>query len=734
MKHPARWPDGSIRWLLVDFPISLEPSETANLALEFGREVTRSTIDETVIVDQTGPGVAIDTGAIRVDVGPRGRITQIRRGDRRLLADRAACETAAMLAEGAGPLSVGDEAQITVEQAGPIRAVVQCVSDLHSAAGGQPIRVIKRIEATRGSPAIRVHHTVVMLEGDPFLNIESMHFDVPLANPPEAWQVARVEGEPIRLDAGKPRAWQRTDRELLPDDAADPVDARIIGGAVGAGGDGFGYQIAVRDAWQNYPKGFAVTPRGLRVELMPAFEPGYYDQFPFEKEGHHLFYYLLDGRYRLKQGVSKTHEMLLSFAPAAEAQHVATAFQRPPLAVVDPAWVGATEALFEMAPRDEDRFPHYEATVDRAIEDYAARIERSRDYGLHNFGDWYGERGTNWGNIEYDTQHVLLQEFLRSGNREAFFLAHRAELHNRDVDTVQYHPDPDMVGAVYTHQMCHVGGYYDKAVPGSLGYPGARPGGTVTHAWAEGHFEHYFLTGDPRSFDTGLAVVDFFTRKELSRPYDFHVCRQPGWYLIMLAGAYQATADPYYLNAARVVADRVFDAQDVDPRPLPAYQAKGRQPYQQGGWSRMMRPGHCKCLPRHRGNAGFMVGILLSGLKYYGELSGDPRANQAIVRGAHYLLDETYDPESGQVRYTSCPKHGFRRAPTLLLGEGIARAYRISGEERFRQVLVEALPRGLEHENSFGKTFSFDLRCGPRTLADLKAVGIGLKEPAEKKD
>ena len=32
-----------------------------------------------------------------------------------------------------------------------------------------------------------------------------------------------------------------------------------------------------------------------------------------------------------------------------------------------------------------------------------------------------------------------------------------------------------------------------------------------------------------------------------------------------------------------------------------------------GGWDRLMVPGHCLCEPpRHTGNAGFMVGILLA--------------------------------------------------------------------------------------------------------------------------
>ena len=266
-----------------------------------------------------------------------------------------------------------------------------------------------------------------------------------------------------------------------------------------------------------------------------------------------------------------------------------------------------------------------------------------------------------------------------------------------------------------------------ESVPGTLGIPSA--GSSVSHAWVEGHFDHYFLTGDRRSYETGCAVADYFVRKELGRPYDFSTCRVPGWHLIMLASAYAATNDPYYLNAAKLVAERVLETQDTEPRPLPDYQSDGRKPYQVGGWSRMMVPGHCHCEPRHRGNAGFMVAVLLSGLKYYHDITEDPRVREAIIQGAYYLLDECYSDEVRGFRYTSCPNTEYRTGTTPLMVEGIARAYLWTKDERFRRVLTESLPAGAKG-SSYGKGFSMYYRMAPRVLADLKQAGLDLK-PAE---
>jgi hypothetical protein len=330
----------------------------------------------------------------------------------------------------------------------------------------------------------------------------------------------------------------------------------------------------------------------------------------------------------------------------------------------------------------------------------------------------------NWGNVEYDTQHAFFLEYIRSGNPEAFFLGEAAQLHHRDIDTVHWSEQSRDVGLVYVHQMGHVGGYYDEPVPDTLGIP--RAGGNIGHAWTEGHFEHYFLTGDRRSLETGLAVVDYFTDRELARPYDWTSARVPGWHLIMLASAFAATNDPYYLNAARIVIGRVLETQDTEPRELPVYQQRPEQTHQWGGWTRMMVPGHCHCEPRHRGNAGFMVSILLTGMVYYHDVTQDPDVRQAIILGTRYLVDEFYCDQVHGFRYTSCPEMPYRPGLIPMYAEAMARVYLWTGDERFVDPLTEGLSRGAGG-SSYGKGFSQYYRSAPRLLADLLEAGLTLE-------
>jgi hypothetical protein len=167
----------------------------------------------------------------------------------------------------------------------------------------------------------------------------------------------------------------------------------------------------------------------------------------------------------------------------------------------------------------------------------------------------------------------------------------------------------------------------------------------------------------------------------------------------------------------------VYTYQDKIPRPLPDYQVEPGRTHQVGGWSRMLVPGHCHCEPRHRGNANFMVALLLSGIKYYHEMTGEPQAKEALIAGAHYLLDECYSEQVSGFRYTSCPKMNYSRGTIPYMVEGIARAYLWTGDKRFTHPLTKALPYG-ERGADYGKGFGSYYRSGPRVLADMATLGL----------
>ncbi|MBT7302097.1 MAG: hypothetical protein HN849_21395, partial [Victivallales bacterium] len=625
-----------------------------------------------------------------------------------LMPDGRVCATHARLAGGA-VLKALNTGTVTIEENGPIRGVVHASVDL-AAPDGRMLGLELRVEAYPGTSFVRIHHTFTIKGNATFTDLEELTFVVPGVGAKATVPV--VDGQALPLNG---KLVQRFDNEVMV--GGKPQKSRILGTVLGSEAT-----VAVREFWQNYPKSVELTNGTLEIGLCPDFEAGLYDAFPFEKEGHHLYFYLLNGVYKFRKSMAKTHEILL--APAGS-EDMATLFHRPLLATAPPEWYCGSRAFYDVAPRDMKRFKAYEEAIDANVVAFAKQRENQHDYGLMNFGDWYGERGANWGNIEYDTQHAFFTEYIRSGNEDAFLLGDQTERHNRDIDTILWSAKPTSVGFVYVHQMGHVGGYYTKSVPNTLGIP--RAGSSVSHAWAEGHFDHYFLTGDRRSLAAGRALADHFSKKMLSGWYDFTSCRVPGWHLKINAAAYAATGDPYYLNASRIVVDRVLETQNRKPYPLGTYQCEPGRDHQIGGWSRMMVPGHCHCTPRHRGNAGFMVAVLLSGLKYHHDVTGEPAVKQAIIDGARYLVRECYSDEVHGFRYTSCPKMAHRPGAAPLMVEGIARAYRWTRDPMLLDPITNALAYGAGGSR-YGKGFSMYYRMAPRLLADLAACDLSLAE------
>ena len=181
--------------------------------------------------------------------------------------------------------------------------------------------------------------------------------------------------------------------------------------------------------------------------------------------------------------------------------------------------------------------------------------------------------------------------------------------------------------------------------------------------------------------------------------------------------AYNATNDPFYLNAAHMIVDRVLERQTPD-----------------GGWKRQMVPGHCFCTPRHQGNAGFMVGVLLTGLRHYYDATGDERAAGSIVKGARFLVNEMWVPEARGFHYTSCPKSSVGPWSNFLLFDGIVFAHRRTGDAKLGEVLAAGTASALEtmsasarlSNRAWGKGFIQYTRVVPHYLDHL----AGLQEKA----
>jgi len=469
----------------------------------------------------------------------------------------------------------------------------------------------------------------------------------------------------------------------------------------------------VRDFWQNYPKDIEVGPSGTTLWLMPRLKADEYDLSKKNHDWHKLYFWFDAGGYKMRQGMTKTHEVWLGLDGSTPP------LDRPLFATAPPGWYAESSAFGEIAVADPKRavVQDYDKKVSETLDVYLKNRDKIREYGVFNFGDWWGERIINWGNIEYDTQHAFLLQFVRSGDLRFLQAGDEAETHNRDVDTVHYHTRAERIGCAYSHCIGHVGDYLAKSPLPGKDQGTARGGFSVSHTWCEGHMDHYFLTGDRRSYETAIKIADHYGIYRFVNNYDFSNCRDSGWHLILTMAVYRATGDPFYLNAARIIVERVLERQT----PKPKFNTAG------GGWRRMMVPGHCLCEPAHYGNAGFMVGVLLTGLKWYHLETADPRVAQSIIMGANFLADDMWVEEIGGFRYTSCPVSSKGPWSNFLHFDGIGYAYRLSQnaghpDAKLAHVLRKGTDPAIENMRGMGKSFSQFIRVAPHFIGLLSEL------------
>lgn len=137
---------------------------------------------------------------------------------------------------------------------------------------------------------------------------------------------------------------------------------------------------------------------------------------------------------------------------------------------------------------------------------------------------------------------------------------------------------------------------------------------------------------------------------------------------------YQATADRFYLNAGRIIVDRVVERQTPD-----------------GGWDFW---GICQ---NAYGDFGFTIGVLLTGLRMYYEASGDERAARQIVQEAYFFVKKLWVESARTFKYANCADwYAGSASLTPLLLDGICFAYRRTYDPEIRHVLLAATSKALE--------------------------------------
>ncbi|MGE3821528.1 MAG: hypothetical protein AB7I30_19120, partial [Isosphaeraceae bacterium] len=435
VRASATWPDGSVKWLFLDFFHDLSRSGEGRYRVVYGREIEREPSPLAVKIREVAEGLVVDTGAVRFLV-PKGRFAILDEVQGADGTPRVVGPVAVQVKEATGRVwssldrPVG---RLEVEHAGPSHAVILVESEWPRS--GRPSTGFghrARIHAYAGSPLIQVDHFVAntdsrparAVEGSMASQVDVHSITIPIALAPGVRRVVTDQGE-----ATLPGALIQATEDLAIVGGKERP-ARLPGW-ISVGTERGALSLGLEGFREQFPKALRWNSEGVEVDLWAA-------------EG---------GAFTWIEGVGKTHHLSLYFGETHTPTSAELLATGPILAQASPEWYAASGAFGPILPASQSPLPEVERELESHIADpIVARV----GLGFENYGDHssngYVKGSFLWDNNEYDTPAACLVHFARTGDRDALRLGLAGAQHYVDVDVVHYSSQqPDWFRAQHTH-------------------------------------------------------------------------------------------------------------------------------------------------------------------------------------------------------------------------------------------------------------------------------------------
>ncbi len=353
----ARWADGSVKWVLVDFQAKAGSSGTAayNLTDDTGDEAPaprqfatdHSTTYTSVCVEETENDLHVDTGVLRFTVdrhryrlfhsvslgdAQAGEPAHAECGrDRGRAGDawvriRESASDGGLVRRLYGPGGLcraslaGDSCVVTIEEGGPLRTVVRIESALeadipmHHYGGYRPVRCITRIHAFAGQAFLRILQTHVFTCNPREVEIEDLALDVPTPftgfspdygfglngiqagtlDHGERLRVAQKEDNRVQVMHGQPG----NERILVEDEACEGWTT-LSDGTSGVG-------VACLNMAEEYPRAIEMTGDG-RMTVYARHDPDG-NRLSLARYAEEVAWHEGEGAYANGTGIAKTTE------------------------------------------------------------------------------------------------------------------------------------------------------------------------------------------------------------------------------------------------------------------------------------------------------------------------------------------------------------------------------------------------------------------------------------------
>ena len=613
----ARWPDGSFKWVLLDFAATVNANTNASYQLRYST-ASRSTVQErTLSVSETSEHLIIDTGAAVFFLNRR----ICKPFDRIVISGKDLLDQ-----QGSSFLLTDDREQqyvpytdeIRVEVSGPLRATVLVRGELKRHSHRALARFAVRLHFYAGDKLIQANVTLHNpraarhpgglwdLGDEGSIYFKDFSFHVPLRETEGqgeiTWTTQRFQeagmhsGDSVEIyqDSSGGENWRSSNHvnrfgkvmntfrgyrvtagDMLVEEglrAIPIVSIKTNNGAIAG---------AIEKFWQNFPKGIEADKNGVTFRLFPR---QYNDVF------------------ELQGGEQKTHTLYLHFCGSGEREPDLSWVHDRLVPRTTPEWYSDSKACMYLSRLSPDEKRECLELIDTAIEgpnSFFARREIIDEYGWRNFGDLYadheavGHTGDTplvaHNNNQYDVIYGALIQYVRGGDKRWFELASDLVRHVIDIDIYHTNEDrPAYNGGLFWHtdHYLDAGTATHRAFTkmslckmDSKSYGG---GPSNEHNYTTGLLYYYYLTGDTLAYESVLSLANWVINMDdgshrflgwldrrptgfcsASTGYRYHgPGRGSGNSLNALLDAYSLTQEERYLAKAEEIIRRCIHPND----------------------------------------------------------------------------------------------------------------------------------------------------------------------------
>lgn len=534
----AYWADGSIRWCLIGFFITLDKNEHKNIYLRHREEKTEA-LKHDPILSENADSIEVKTKNFNFDVNKKtfNLLDQISHKNS-TLAENGFCRLVTDLNDTLQAMINNVQCKTVNSETGPLYSEIEMTGQFHNGAG--PITLnfevkmdfyylsdVVKCAVTLHNPERAIHPSGLWDLGDEnslYIQDFSLGFDIKdstgvqwKAESGHKWNTLESNKLEIYQESSGGENWDSPNHRnkdnyvpLQQKGYSCQVDDKLSTGDRANPQLGLVYEagrinVRIDKFWQNFPKSISVSDNRVELGLFPA-------RFPDTIE--------------LQPGEKKTHRFYLNLGTQAQ---ISGNGETPIYICINKDWIDQCQVFnFPLGNHEDDPIEKIIKEGLYGHDNFFVKREKIDEYGWRNFGDLYADHEADLYegdeifvshyNNQYDAVYGFLRQFLLSGENKWLELADDLANHIVDIDIYHTEKDRDIFnGGAFWHT-----DHYLEAKTSShraysklhhYVYEGHAGGGGPSgeHCYTTGLLYHYLLTGSESSKQAVLKLCDWIT-------------------------------------------------------------------------------------------------------------------------------------------------------------------------------------------------------------------------------